>query len=238
MRKVVIILICVSFAVSLFIGFRLHTNFHQHFPDFPVVEIVPENPNDSTSKAQGNRPSGRQSFLDVVNEAAIEKSKEIHEYAKKKAFEKLAHIVKIEKHVHPTGVPRNNINKRLRVLRGIKIDRPIDELYGVGPEMSSHYSKLNGKFKCLDGKQIFPQTYINDNFCDCDDGSDEPGTSACVNGRFFCKGDQTYILSSLVNDGICDCCDGTDEWRKNKPVGFVLPERAVKQYAPCKNVCS
>ena len=126
MKKVVIILICVSFAVSLLIGFRLHTNFDQHFPDFPEVEVVPENPNDSTNKAQGDRPRGRQSFLDVVNEAAIEKSKEIHEYAKKKAFEKLAHVVKIEKHVHPTEVPRNNINKRLRALRGIKINRPID----------------------------------------------------------------------------------------------------------------
>ena len=59
--------------------------------------------------------------------------------------------------------------------------------------MSSHYSKLSGKFRCLDGKQIFPQSYINDNFCDCDDGSDEPGTSACDNGRFVDKMNRRII---------------------------------------------
>lgn len=60
-----------------------------------------------------------------------------------------------------------------------------------------------------------PIERINDNYCDCEDGSDEPGTaSACENARFYCvnaahKG--AYIPSSHVDDGACDCCDGSDE---------------------------
>lgn len=59
---------------------------------------------------------------------------------------------------------------------------------------------------------------LNDDFCDCADGSDEPGTSACINGRFFCinAGFKPLILpSTRVNDGICDCCDASDEYFSN-----------------------
>ncbi|WFD43112.1 hypothetical protein MPSI1_001765 [Malassezia psittaci] len=81
-------------------------------------------------------------------------------------------------------------------------------------------------WKCLGTNQVIPYRRINDDYCDCDDGSDEPGTSACDNGRFYCENKghiPKYIRSSFVNDGVCDCCDGSDE---------------VEGKTHCANVCA
>ncbi|KAJ3250725.1 hypothetical protein HDU77_006415 [Chytriomyces hyalinus] len=73
------------------------------------------------------------------------------------------------------------------------------------------------QFACLDGSRSIDIKSLNDDYCDCDDGSDESGTSACPEAVFYCanKGHiGAEIPSSRVNDGVCDpqCCDGSDEY--------------------------
>ncbi|KAK1063677.1 hypothetical protein LTR74_009289 [Friedmanniomyces endolithicus] len=112
---------------------------------------------------------------------------------------------------------------------------------GVGPEFAKFY-KDDSTFSCISTPSIIlPLSRLNDDYCDCPDGSDEPGTSACSHlsplsphtpvdhsstgsnislslPGFYCKNKghvPTYVPFTNVNDGICDytlCCDGSEEW--------------------------
>ena len=87
---------------------------------------------------------------------------------------------------------------------------------GVRPSQWSAHAGVDGSFQCRDGSAKVPVAALNDDYCDCADGSDEPGTSACPNSLFYCanKGHKSSeVFSSMVNDGVCDCCDGSDEWQ-------------------------
>lgn len=95
-----------------------------------------------------------------------------------------------------------------------------DFVRGVSPSKQALYANgidcvpRDGAISSLATIHI-PRSRINDDYCDCADGRDEPGgESACEEARFFCANAghrSSYIPSAFVGDGTCDCCDGSDE---------------------------
>ncbi|GME87717.1 unnamed protein product [Ambrosiozyma monospora] len=101
------------------------------------------------------------------------------------------------------------------------------QIKGVFPEDQHLYQpNSEGLFQCLSNPEIqIPMWKLNDDYCDCPDGSDEPGTSACgALSKFYCANiggpklsngqSGAYLPGFKVNDGVCDydvCCDGSDE---------------------------
>lgn len=90
---------------------------------------------------------------------------------------------------------------------------PTSPFLGVSPQDEKYFA--SEVIACKDGSKVFSRDRLNDGFCDCVDGTDEPGTSACPESKFYCRniGSTPQLLfSSRVNDHICDCCDGSDEY--------------------------
>ncbi|OHT11026.1 hypothetical protein TRFO_19414 [Tritrichomonas foetus] len=96
-------------------------------------------------------------------------------------------------------------------------------ILGVPPSLdqkySSHIDEKSGTFTCFDNTKKIPLSKLNDNYRDCNDGSDEPGTSlGPTDVNFYCR-NENYIPYEIprwsVGDGICDCCDGSDEQKSS-----------------------
>ena len=47
---------------------------------------------------------------------------------------------------------------------------------GMDPASTTAYTGAGGLFTCLDQSRQIPFSLVNDDYCDCPDGSDEPGT--------------------------------------------------------------
>ena len=112
--------------------------------------------------------------------------------------------------------------------------------------VASHYQGKT-EFSCISDPSIkLDFSRVNDNTCDCPDGSDEPGTAACAYidplspsqplagskpalPGFWCENKGhigAYVPFVYVNDGMCDydlCCDGSEEYSRVK-----CPNRCVE----------
>ncbi len=69
------------------------------------------------------------------------------------------------------------------------------------------------KITCPDGSI----GYVNDDFCDCNDGSDELISSSCSYLKagkklYKCLNIKKTIFLSRINDGVKDCPEGDDEY--------------------------
>ena len=108
---------------------------------------------------------------------------------------------------------------------------------GADPSLAARYA--GDSFACLDGSATLARALVNDDFCDCRDGSDEPGTSACAGSSFHCPVvvaglPGAVLTASRVCDGICDCCDGSDELTSGSGGGVGAGTPAPL----CQNTCA
>ena len=62
---------------------------------------------------------------------------------------------------------------------------------GLDPSLAEYYKQSGDSFKCLDGQRTIKYSLINDNYCDCFDGSDEPGEPLI-----------TFSLESILSIGV------------------------------------
>ncbi|KAF4693396.1 Long-chain-fatty-acid--CoA ligase 3 [Perkinsus olseni] len=115
------------------------------------------------------------------------------------------------------------------------------KIMGVNPKLHNYYEPVappqyggHQFFQCdplaRSGTELVPYESLNDDFCDCSNGADEPGTAACSHfpgAAFYCENKGSVpklVWASHVGDGVCDCCDGSDEWQLGGCENFCAAE--------------
>lgn len=109
-------------------------------------------------------------FINQLQEA----SKEIYITERQRRLDEITHEQN-KLVANPIQQPSASITRR-DIILGIRLR-----------DLENYQKKFNHQlFKCLNDAKEISFEKINDNYCDCPDGSDETFTNACSNGKFYC----------------------------------------------------
>ena len=95
---------------------------------------------------------------------------------------------------------------------------------GVAASDWADYCGGAGGFVCRSSRELIDSVQVNDDFCDCADGSDEVGTSACSllsSARFTCKTQQQVQRTSAHDTS--SHSPHTAAWPPHHPASLLMP---------------